>query len=126
MTSHLSTFERDNVQWVVMSTRAFLKGWNLWDLNEFHSCMQTTLPVLTLGVSFYASQHSVRRVHNYNACRCSVSIPLRRQFLWVHCSGRGAVFLANNASRRSRWPRGRTLAGVAGSNLAAGIDVCFL
>jgi len=59
MTSHLSTFERDNVQRVVMRTRAFLKGWNLWDLNEFHSCMQITLPVLTLGVSFYASQHSI-------------------------------------------------------------------
>ena len=56
---------------------------------------------------FAALHHpSPTRVHNYNVCRCSVSIPLRRQFLWLHCLGRGAVFLVNNASRRSPWPRG--------------------
>jgi hypothetical protein len=56
---------------------------------------------------FTALHHaSLMRVHNCNACRRFVSIPLRRQVLWVHCLGRDSVLLVNSASRRSRWPRG--------------------
>ena len=81
--------------------------WHFERVSFMHADSFTGVDTGCVILCFGALHHpAVRRVHNYNACRCFVSIPLSRQFLWLHCLGRDTVFLVNNASRRAWWPRG--------------------